>query len=239
MTALKNYILSVLYRDLFIDLDDRLRAESIKAFEMIRDHSGLAKKRAREAEGQARFRMWEQGFEEVCTTYGAVLLDGGVMPRTDKRVFQPFMRFVGDEGPSVILGLATMAAPGELPIKNKSRVAAVTVNYDLSPRLSFDGKGPKVDDIFVLLLAARDRERGGKIEEVAVGIIDSSYSAYLFYESLEGFLSSETADEAGDSSSVVSDEAIAPTARVKLKGRVIPFKPPEHPESDDKSTADD
>ena len=92
-SPIRSRLRAVLPRDLFIDLEDRLRAESVKAHEMIRDHSGLMRKRAREAEGQARFRMCEQGFEEVCALQGGHLLEGGVIPMTDLRIHQPFMRF--------------------------------------------------------------------------------------------------------------------------------------------------
>jgi len=38
----------ILTKDLLIDLEDRSRAEALKAFEMVRDRSGLTRKRARE-----------------------------------------------------------------------------------------------------------------------------------------------------------------------------------------------
>ena len=105
--ALKSLLRLVLLKDLLLDLEDRGRAEALKAFEMIRDRSGLDRKRARELEGQARFRMLEQGFEEVCDLHGGRLLEGGVVPSTELRVFQPFMRF-DVEGRGVILGMAAM-----------------------------------------------------------------------------------------------------------------------------------
>jgi hypothetical protein len=51
---IKNHIRPILSNGLVIDLEDRLGAEALKAHEMIRDHSGLNKKRAREAEGGRR-----------------------------------------------------------------------------------------------------------------------------------------------------------------------------------------
>jgi hypothetical protein len=105
-----------------------------------------------------------------------------VIPNTELKVFQPFMRFDLD-GKTIILGLAAMPEPKAIPIKNKSRNAGV------SPRLDLDGKGPKIGDVFALLLVSRHRERAGQIEEIAVGIIDSVYESYLFYESLDSFLS--------------------------------------------------
>jgi hypothetical protein len=228
---IKSHIRPVLSKELLLDLEDRVRAEALKAFEMIRDHSGLKKKRAREAEGQARFRMMEQGFEDVCKLHGGHLLEGGVIPNTELPVFQPFMRFEVD-GKGVILGLASMPEAKELPTKNKSRRAGITVNYDLVPRLNFDGKGAKVGDIFVLLLVSRDRENPGKIEEIAVGVIDSNYEQFLFYESLDKFLSEER------NTLPTTPEPPAPSVPVgapvvSLKKRTTPFMPPEAPANDD------
>src|ERR1700726_1212465 len=118
----------VLPRDLLIDLDDAVRAGSLKAHAVIRDHAGLKKKRnARGAEGQLRFRILEEDFETTCALRGGRLLEGSVMPNTDLAIHQPFMRFEQD-GQGVILALATMPAAGELPSKNKSRVAGVPIN---------------------------------------------------------------------------------------------------------------
>ena len=234
---IKPRILPHLFKDLLLDLEDRLRAEALKAFEMIRDHSGLNKKRAREAEGQARFRMMEQGFEEVCKLHGGHLLEGGVMPETELPVFQPFMRFEAEEK-GIILGLASIPEPSVLPTKNKSRLAGVTINYDLIPRLDFDGKGPKIGDIFVLLLVSRDREKPGKIEEIAVGVIDSAYKSFLFYEPLGKFLS-----EKSESDTVAPEPPTPPVPLsapvVSLKKHPTPFVPPEAPANDDKNAEND
>jgi hypothetical protein len=220
-----------LHKDLLLDLEDRVRAEAIKAFEMVRDRSGLDKKRARELEGQARFRMMEQGFEEVCAMHGGHLLDGGVIPDTELKVFQPFMRFEV-ESRGVILGLAAMPDRKTVPVKNKSRVAGVTLNYHLSPGFDFDGKGVKVGDVFGLLLVSRHREKAGAIEEIAVGVIDSSYSSFLFYEPLDKFLSGH-----GDAPIIVDPVPPAPkpspAPAVKLKKGIKPFVPPETPKQDD------
>jgi hypothetical protein len=223
---------SVLLRDLLIDLDDSARAGSLKAFEVIRDHAGLKKKRnARAAEGQLRFRILEEDFETTCASHGGRLLDGGVMPNTDLVVHQPFMRFEQD-GQGVILALATMPATGELPVRNKSRAAGVTINYDLSPRLDFDGTGPKASDIFAVLLVARDRERAGKIEEIALGVIDSEYKSFLFYETFDGFLAD--VDESQPEETVDSPAEIEPPKpAVSLKKVVTPFVPPEATKPDE------
>ena len=218
------YLRRTLHKELVLDLEDRVKAEAVKAFEMIRDHSGLDKKRAREAEGQARFRMMEQGFEKsapfMVVTFWKVR-----DPHTELKVFQPFMRFEVD-GKGVILGLAAMPEPKTVPFKNKSRLVGVSLNYDLSPRLDLDGKGPKIGDVFGLLLVSRHREKAGQIEEIAVGVVDSQYESYLFYEPLDKFLSGH-----GDAP-VASPKPSAPPAAgttaitVSLKKVVIPFVPP-------------
>jgi hypothetical protein len=180
--------------------------------------------------------MMEQGFEDVCKLHGAHLLEGGIIPNTDLPVFQPFIRF-GLTGKGVILGLASMPDARSLPPKNKSRRAGITVNYELVPRLDFDGKSAKNGDIFVLLLASRDREGPGKIEEIAVGVVDSGYQQFLFYESLDKFLSDEA------DSPVAPPEPPLPTIPegapvVVLKKRSTPFVPPEAPASDDDGAKD-
>jgi hypothetical protein len=223
----KSYLRAALHKNLLLDLEDRLKAEAVKAHEMIRDHSGLRKKRAGEAEGHARFRMMEQGFEEVCALHDGHLLEGSLIPRTELKVFQPFMRFeIGAQG--VILGLASMPEPKAVPVKNKSRLAGVTLNYDLTPRLDLDGKGPKVGDVFGLLLVSRHRDKPGQIEEIAMGVIDSKYESYLFYEPLNTFLSGH-ADAPVDGLFSPASVAAKPAASVSLKKTVTPFVPPELP----------
>ena len=227
---MKSRLLKALPKNLLVDLDDRLRAEALKAFEMVRDRSGLDAKRSRELEGQARFRMMEQAFQEVCESADGKLLEGGVIPRTDLKVFQPFIRFEGAKH-GVILGLSAMTEPKSIPSKNKSRLAAVSLNYYLSPRLDLDGASPKVGDLFALFLVSRDKDRAGKIEEVALGVIDSKYESFLFYEPLETFMAGYTERPQGK----------APTPRkrvVALKKEIKPFVPPEMPkkEEDDSGT---
>ena len=227
---IKNHIRPILSKELFLDLEDRLSAEALKAFEMVRDHSGLNKKRARETEGQARFRMMEQGFEDVCKLHGGHLLEGGVIPNTELPVFQPFMRFEAN-GKGVILGLASMPEPKALPPKNKSRRAGITLNFNLTPRLDFDGKEAKIGDIFVLLLVSRDREKPGNIEEMAVGVIHSNYEHFLFYEPLDKFLSEKGAHPISSEPPTPSAPAAAPV--IQLKKKPTPFVPPEKPAADD------
>lgn len=230
--ASKARVRQVLPKDLIIDLEDRCRAEAQKAFEVVRDGTGLNQKRARELEGQARFRMMEQGFEEVCKLHGGRLLDGGIIPSTELRVFQPYMRFEA-EGTGVIVGLAAMPEPRTVPHKNKSRVAGASINYTLAPHLDLDDSGPKIGDIFVLLLFSRDHEKGGQIAELAVGIVNSSYENFLFYEPFDTFLSAHV-DVPGSISTTEPPAATPPT--VKLKPHVTPFVPPEAPAEDDKKT---
>lgn len=221
---IKRTLVRVLTKDFLLALEDGLRAEALKAHEIVRDHSGLKdRRRARGGEGQLRFRMMEERFEEICQLFGGTILEGGVIPRTELKVFQPFSRFETD-GVGVIFGLAAMLEPEALPSKNKSRMAGVSLNYNLTPRLDFDGSGPKIGDIFVLLLISRHRERAGQIEEIAIGLIDSKYESFLFYETLDKFLSGH------------ADEPVTPTApqpsttrapKVKLKQAPKPFVPPE------------
>jgi hypothetical protein len=235
MTHPAAFLRRVLHRELLLDLEDRIRAEALKAFEMVRDRSGLDKKRARELEGQARFRMMEQGYEEICALHGVKLLEGGVVPSTDLKVFQPFMRFEVEKH-GIILGLAAMPERHELPVKNKSRVAGVTLNYNLSPRLDLDGTGPKIGDVFALLLVSRDKEKAGKIDQVAVGVIDAAYSTFLFYEPLDQFLAGH--EEAPVAMAPAPAPSVAPV--VKLKKKITSFVAPEAPkpgDSDDKKSS--
>jgi hypothetical protein len=231
MTDLKDLLREVLSKDLLLDLEDRSRAEAVKAFEMVRDRSGLDKKRARELEGQARFRMMEQGFEDVCKLHGGRPLDGGVIPHTELKVFQPFQRF-DVEGQGIILGLAAMPEPKTLPPKNKSRLAGVSLNYDLLPRLDFDGRGPKIGDIFALLLISRHRETAGRIEEVAVGVVDSKYESFLFYEPLDKFLQG-FGEAAADRPMPSTPPEAPPAAAVVLRKVVKTFVPPEAPKREE------
>lgn len=217
-----------LHKELLIDLEDRARAEAVKAFEMVRDRSGLDRKRARELEGQARFRMMEQGFEEVCALHGGRLLEGGLIPNSELKVFQPFMRFAVEKR-GVILGLAAMPDRKVIPAKNKSRVAGVTLNYNLSPRFDFHGAGPKIGDIFALLLVSRHRDKSGLIDEIAVGVVDSNYSTFLFYEPLEKFLSGHADAPVRPVLPIAPMSGSEKATTVTLKSNVTPFVPPEAP----------
>lgn len=218
---------SVLPSALMLDLEDRIKADALHAHEVVRDgFEGLTPLRARAIEGQARFRICEQGFEEICAVHGGHLLEGGIIPKTDLRVHQPFMRFE-HEGQGVILALASMPDSGKLPAKNKSRLAGVTVNYELSLRLDFDGRGPKIGDIFVTLLVARDREHAGKIEEIAVGVIGSSYEDFLYYETVESFLTGDGGLEPDAPAPTPPAPPTVDQPKVTLKKGVKPFVPPE------------
>lgn len=228
---------TVLSRDLLIDLEDRIKAEALRAYEVVRDgFEGLTPLRARGLEGQARFRSCEQGFEDVCTLHGGRLLEGGVIPKTDLKIHQPFMRFE-HEGQGVVLALASMPVTGALPVKNKSRLAGVSINYELSPRLDFDGAGPRIGDIFGALLVARDRERAGKIEEIAVGVIASNYEGFLYYEPLDSFLAGEADVDPNiqPPDPVVSPEGEQPQVTLKKVPKL--FVPPEAPSNREEDDA--
>jgi hypothetical protein len=187
MVNIRRAILEALPKDLLLDLEDRLRAEALKAFEVVHRELPLSPKRSREAEGQIRFRLQEQGYEEVVQQHGGQLLDNGVLLATDLKVFQPFARFVGN-ATGVILGFASMPEPRKIPPKNQSRAAGVTLNVRLQPSLFNDCNSPQPTDIFALFLVARDHERAGIIEEIAIGVIGADYKDFIFYESLEAFL---------------------------------------------------
>lgn len=224
-----------LFSRLFLELEDGCRAAALKAHTIVRDHAGLDKKRSRELEGQARFRMMEQAFEATCAVHGATALEGGLLPGTELKIFQPFMRFE----PGFILGLAAMPEPGALPHKNKSRVAAATLNYYLSPRLDFDRAGPKIGDIFVLFLVCRDREKAGNIEELAIGVVSSDFKGFLLYAPVETYFAADADSrteivETGAELST-SDEKDARRGAVRVKKDIKPFVPPEMPERKDES----
>lgn len=227
MTAeeLQKRLVRGLPRGLVIDVFDAVAARARQAHELIRDNTDLAGRSARALEGQARFRLMEKGFQDSCEQYGGLRLEGDLIPGTDLRVFQPFMRFE-DGGQGLLLGLASIPVRSELPVKNKSRAAGVSLNYQLSPRLNFDGSKsqPKPSDIFVLLLVARDPARAGHVDEVAIGIIDAEYQAYIFYEPIETFLALYAAPTPQPEKS---------TEYVRLKKNKRAFKPPENPEGGD------
>lgn len=228
MIVIRRAILEALPKDLLLDLEDRLRAEALKAHEVIIREFQLNAKRSREAEGQIRFRLQEQGYEEVVRQHGGQLLTDGVALNTNLKVFQPFARFIGAEV-GVILGFATMPERGKVPAKNMSRAAGVTLNVHLQPSLLIDQKSPGPTDIFALFLTSRDREQAGMIEEIAIGVIGSDYKDFIFYESLEKFLggyaSDPVAPEDGSSDGV---------GVVRLRTNRRPFVPPEtqKPDSD-------
>ena len=230
---LRDAIRAALPRDLLLDLEDGIVAEAMASFEVVRDHTRLNPKRAREAVGQLRFRMQEQTFQEICEKHGGVSLDDGLIPGSDLRVFQPFMRFEGPDA-GVILAFASMPEPHKVPNKNQSRAAGVTLNYHVTARLDFDGSSPKPTDIFVLFLAARDAARVGRVQEVAVGLIDSAYEGFVFYEPVEEFLSAYAADV------TALDDAPPepPAALARLKSTPKQFVPPEQPANGDVGQAD-
>lgn len=223
MINIRDAILAALPKDLLLDLEDRLSAEAMKAFDVVRRELPLNAKRSREAEGQIRFRLQEQGYEEVVQLHGGQLLLNGVMLGTDLKVFQPFARFKGPEL-GVILGFASMPERRKIPAKNMSRAAGVTLNVHLQPSMFDDGYSAKATDLFALFLTARDRERAGMIEEIAIGVIGSDYKDFIFYESLDAFLSGY---EARPVESDASEGPVAGGSVVKLRQSRKPFIPPE------------
>lgn len=234
MTAdeIKARIASTLPRDLLIDLLDTAAARARQAHELIRDNTDLTGRSARGLEGQARFRLMEKGFQDTCELHGGMQLEGDVIPGTDRRYYQPFMRFGGDQL-GVLLGLAAIPEPRELPTKNQSRLAGVTLNYYLVPRLDLEGDGrtAKPGDIFVLFLFARDPSQGGRLQEVAIGAIDAEYQGFLAYETVERFMQDYALPVPEPESPPEN-----PPPLVTLKKTPKAFKRPEQPDSDE--TAD-
>lgn len=222
-----NVIVSTLSRDLLLDLTDMGIARARQAFEIIRDNTSLKGKHARGAEGQIRYRIMEQGFQDICENYGGLFLDGGLVQGANLKVFQPFMRFGPTREPGIVLGLASMPSRGEIPTKNMSRTAGVSLNYKITPRLALDECDPQPGDIFILFLVARDPAKAGKVDEIAIGLIDSEYKTYLFYETMEEFMARYN----------TSPEPFIPEKPlVRLKPNRGSFRPPENPPEGDEGT---
>jgi hypothetical protein len=220
-------------RDLHLDLIDMAVARALKAHEVIRDNTDLTGKSARGAEGQVRFRLMEKGFQDTCELHGGHAIAGGVLPGTELQFYQPFMRFDGEHG-GVILGLASMPGRRELPHKNQSRATGVTLNYYLTPRLGLDPSDPRPGDVFVLFLVARDAAQAGKIDEIAIGAIDSNYETYLFYEPVESIMAHYVT--AAPSAPEPVGERPSKESLVKLKRGRAAYKPPEARDADDRSS---
>ncbi|HEX8363882.1 MAG TPA: hypothetical protein VF603_01200 [Allosphingosinicella sp.] len=226
---IRRTVLDTVPKELWIDLEDRHRAEAYKAHDVVKTNIPLNAKRSREVEGQIRFRLQEQGYEEVVQLHGGQLLEDGIMPGTDLRVYQPFARFQGPEV-SVILGFAAMPEPRKMPAKNMSRAAGVSLNWHLQPSMFDDPKSVHPNDIFVLFLTARDRNQAGMIEEIAVGVIGADYKDFIFYESLEDFLRGYGEGSEGASG---PDDSTDRGAEIKLrKTRKLFFPPENRPDSD-------
>jgi len=209
-------------RDMIIDLNDMTTALALEAHKIVSERTKLKGKSARGAEGQLRFRILEQGFQEICEQHGGVLIENGLaIGGTVHRIYQPFMRFSKGDGTGVILAIASMPGKRELPVKNESRKAGVMLNYHVTPRLALDKSDPQLGDTFVLFLTARDRAKAGQIEEVAIGVIDSKYEGYVFYETIERFMARYAPAQ---------EEAKPQENIVKLKRNRKVYVPPEAPE---------
>ena len=218
-------LVEVLPRDLFLDLIDMVVARALNAHNIIQS-TDLKGRRARGGEGLLRFHLIEQGFETVCPQYGGIPLEGNVIEGTDLRFFQPFMRFGGDRVSGAVLGLASIPERKELPAKNQSRLAGVTLNYKISPRLPLDDSDPRTGDVFVLFLTARDPSRSGHIDEIAIGIIDSDYKSYLFYETVEKFM-----ERYAKPAKTATENEENKLVKLKIKRQL--YKPPSSNEKDD------
>jgi hypothetical protein len=216
----KARIIACLPRDLMIDLFDDATARARQAYDLVANNTDLSGKSARGLEGQARYRLMEKGFESICAKFGALRLEGDIIPGTELRCFQPFMRF-GGTSEGVVFGLASMPVRSELPTKNQSRSAGVTLNYHLTPRLDLevDGRIAKPGDVFALMLFARDPSKVGALQEVAIGVIDSNFKSYLVYIPIEEFLTVYV--------TIQPDAGTDAPPTVKLKKSPVPYRPPE------------
>lgn len=223
---IRRTILDTIPKDLWIDLEDQSRADAFKAHEVVKANIPLNAKRSRAVEGHIRFRLQEQGYEEVVQLHGGHLVEDGIMPGTDLRVYQPFARFQGPKV-GVVLGFAAMPEPRKMPVKNMSRAAGVSLNWHLQPSMFDDPKSVRANDVFVLFLTARDRNKAGMIEEIAVGVIGADYKDFLFYESLEDLLRGY--GEGVEAPNGPKDRG----AEIKLRKTRKLFLPPENrPDSD-------
>ena len=92
------------------------------------------------------------------------------------------------EAKGIILGLAAMPEPKARP--RQKQVSARRRHPELrSVAASRSGwQGAEGRRRFRVAARSRHREKAGQIEEIAVGVIDSKYESYLFYESLDKFL---------------------------------------------------
>ncbi len=236
MIDIRRVILKAIPKDFWLDAEDRLRADALKAHVVIQKEFTLNAKRSRSLEGQARFRLQEQGYEEVVPMHGGHVMTEGVIAGTNLKFFQPFARFASAEI-GVILAFASMPEKRKIPAKNMSRAAGVTLNVNLQPSLFHDQNTPKPTDIFVLLLTSRDRERAGMIEEIAIGVIGSDYKDFIYYESLDDFLSGyEIEPAAPDAPEKPQDSGKV----VKLRQTRKLFTPPEKkPRTDVEDASDD
>jgi len=186
---IKARIVSILPRDLLIDLLDTAVARAHQAHELIRDNTDLTGRGARGLEGQARFRLMEKGFQDTCERHGGMRLEGDVIPGTGLRYYQPFMRFGGDH-PGVLLGLASMPEPMRVaeqkPIPARWRDTELPPDTASGPGWRWpDGKAGRH---LHPLLFARDPSQGGRLQEVAIGVIDAEYQGLLVYETVETFM---------------------------------------------------
>ena len=78
----------------------------------------------------------------------------------------------------------------------------------------------------MLLLCARDVAKGGRLEEVAMGVIDTEYQSFLAYEPIETLMA-EFAPPAVKPEP--APEASPPL--VTLKKTRKPYKPPQNPDA--------
>lgn len=225
-TSITERLTKLLPRDLFLDLFDMAIAKAHDAHLIIKERTPLTGKSARGAEGQIRYRIVEHCFPEICELHGATRLQGNILSgESELRFYQPFMRFGGAKD-GIVLGLASIPSKRKLPSKNQSRKAGISLNVHLTPRLELDERDPKTGDIFVLFLTARDPSRAGQIAEVAIGIIDSKYENWIFYESIEKLMARYSPEQPQPAPSDPTPPKNT-SSLVKLKKSSKPYAAPE------------
>ncbi|MBI1360265.1 MAG: hypothetical protein GC155_08275 [Alphaproteobacteria bacterium] len=180
--------------------------------------------RSARAEGFVRFQKLEQTFQEVGDRHGGECLLGHLVPGTDQAFFQPMQRF----GVCVV-GISSQPEPGELPTKNKTRGAAVSMNLFCTPTLPFGPEFETDPDLYVALLVSRDPTVRGTAKDVEIAVIDATFSRFVFRQSLKDFLASYP-----DDGSIAPPVAAVPPP----KGPLVKLKAPKSAATEEGTSAE-
>jgi hypothetical protein len=133
--------------------------------------------------GMTHRGLCEDALDQVAKSMDATSFKGTV-PGTEVKVYQQ-VHFVK----GVLLGLASVPEPGELPVRNLTRSnLAQCINAHWEADLFGKRTAPPEIEVYALLLVCRDRKNLGDLQEVAIAVIAANYDKYLHYERLESFL---------------------------------------------------